>query len=151
MDFVQALLLDGRKATQREVFYSLLARDSTGVVCSQGQLNETLLDVGALLRTTRSSLGIIAASRGHIYGPLAFRTQGSFSWIDCASASQALPGDASEIAEIRLASAFGVLIVEKYAIFQRLVEEGICAQVCYAAFSFSCWSARSHYGRYRLY
>ncbi|KAF6253724.1 Spo11/DNA topoisomerase VI subunit A [Scenedesmus sp. NREL 46B-D3] len=82
----------------------------------------------ALLRLPRSSLGIAAASKGAVAGRLLLRCRPGEAWQDCSltgPAGRAIPGEVGAIQamQMRPAGARFILVVEKDAVFQRLVED----------------------------
>lgn len=75
---MQQLLLQGRRISQREMFYMLI--DSFK---NQAQLNCTVLDASATLGVRRYALNVGAATRGVLAGCLELATAGSMYKVDC--------------------------------------------------------------------
>eukprot|EP00879_Flechtneria_rotunda_P028392 GHRR01030499.1.p2 GENE.GHRR01030499.1~~GHRR01030499.1.p2 ORF type:complete len:167 (+),score=61.40 GHRR01030499.1:105-605(+) len=81
-----------------------------------------------MLRVPRTALGISAASKGAVAGRLLLMARPGEAWQDCSltgPAGRAIPGEvgAIEAMSMRPQGARCVLVVEKDAIFQRLVED----------------------------
>nr|XP_018676843.1 PREDICTED: meiotic recombination protein SPO11-2 isoform X2 [Musa acuminata subsp. malaccensis] len=140
------ILVQGKLATQRELFYKLLC-DAPEYFRSQRQVNRTVQDVVALLRCTRHSLGIMASSRGAVIGRMVleillpwestYRTTKDFenisTIVDCSMighAGYAITGDLCTLSKLVLHSdARYIIIIEKDAIFQRLAEDHFFNQI----------------------
>ncbi|CAH9132160.1 unnamed protein product [Cuscuta epithymum] len=73
----QVLNQEGKKVTQRELFYKLLC-DSQEYFKTQLQVNSTIQDLVALLQCSRYSLGIMASSRGAVSGRLLLQASSSY-------------------------------------------------------------------------
>ncbi|XP_068653134.1 meiotic recombination protein SPO11-2 isoform X2 [Aristolochia californica] len=125
------LLVQEKKATQRELFYKLLC-DSPDYFNSQAQVNRTVQDVVALLRCCRHSLGIIASSRGAMIGRLIIQEPNQ-EIVDCSAlgpSGYVISGDLSLLKELVFQSdARYIILVEKDAVFQRLAEDRIYNQI----------------------
>lgn len=68
---VHQLIITGRHVSQRELYYMLLRhheQSSLVLFPSQQQLNETVMDVGAILHCPRAALNVGAATRGVVAG-----------------------------------------------------------------------------------
>ncbi|KAJ7553112.1 hypothetical protein O6H91_06G084500 [Diphasiastrum complanatum] len=125
MQIVYELLQLGKKATQRELYYRLLA-DSPDYFRSQQQVNDTIQDLVALLKCSRYSLGIIASSKGAVVGRLLIEDE-SGEVVDCTRlgpSGHIITADLGFLEGLRFRSdARYILVVEKDAIFQRLSED----------------------------
>ncbi|XP_064955270.1 meiotic recombination protein SPO11-2 isoform X3 [Musa acuminata AAA Group] len=125
------ILVQGKLATQRELFYKLLC-DAPEYFRSQRQVNRTVQDVVALLRCTRHSLGIMASSRGAVIGRMVLEEPGE-QIVDCSMighAGYAITGDLCTLSKLVLHSdARYIIIIEKDAIFQRLAEDHFFNQI----------------------
>ncbi|XP_078440653.1 sporulation 11-2 isoform X2 [Wolffia australiana] len=131
MELCLQILEKGKCVTQRELFYRLLS-DSPDFFASQSQVNKTIQEIVALLHCTRHSLGIMASSRGAIAGRLKFLDTES-GVVDCSAlgpTGYAITGDLSILQNLDFISdARYIIILEKDAIFQRLVEDQIFNQI----------------------
>ncbi|URD93680.1 Type IIB DNA topoisomerase [Musa troglodytarum] len=125
------ILVQGKLATQRELFYKLLC-DAPEYFRSQRQVNRAVQDVVALLRCTRHSLGIMASSRGAVIGRMVLEEPGE-QIVDCSMighAGYAITGDLCTLSKLVLHSdARYIIIIEKDAIFQRLAEDHFFNQI----------------------
>ncbi|CAH9077412.1 unnamed protein product [Cuscuta epithymum] len=127
----QVLNQEGKKVTQRELFYKLLC-DSQEYFKTQLQVNSTIQDLVALLQCSRYSLGIMASSRGAVSGRLLLQepNQVSADCSACGSSGYAISGDLSVLEKLVLKSdARYIIVVEKHAIFHRLTEDRIFNQI----------------------
>ncbi|KAB2608680.1 meiotic recombination protein SPO11-2 [Pyrus ussuriensis x Pyrus communis] len=120
-----------KKVTQRELFYKLLC-DSPDYFSSQSQVNRTIQDVVALLRCSRYSLGIMASSRGLVAGRLQLQEPNQ-EVVDCAAcrfSGHNISGDLNSLEKLMMKTdARYIIVVEKHAIFQRLVEDRVFNQI----------------------
>nr|GME00458.1 meiotic recombination protein SPO11-2 [Ipomoea batatas] len=127
----QILSHDGKRVTQRELFYKLLC-DSQEYFNSQLQVNRTVQDLVALLHCSRYSLGIMASSRGAVAGRLLLQEPNQ-EFVDCStcgSSGYAISGDLSLLEKLVMKSdARYIIVVEKHAIFQRLTKDRIFNQI----------------------
>ncbi|RRT77759.1 hypothetical protein B296_00027262 [Ensete ventricosum] len=116
------ILVQGKLATQRELFYKLLC-DAPEYFRSQRQVNRavqvcyiSIADVVALLRCTRHSLGIMASSRGAVIGRMVLEEPGE-QIVDCSmigNAGYAITGDLCTLSKLVLHSdARYIIIIEK--------------------------------------
>ncbi|PRQ17585.1 putative DNA topoisomerase (ATP-hydrolyzing) [Rosa chinensis] len=130
MAMCSEILGQGKRVTQRELFYKLLC-DSPEYFSSQSQVNRTIQDVVALLRCSRYSLGIMASSRGLVAGRLLL--QPNQEVVDCAAcgfSGHAITGDLNSIDKLMMKTdARYIIVVEKHAIYQRLVEDHVFNQI----------------------
>ncbi|KAG7584698.1 Spo11/DNA topoisomerase VI subunit A N-terminal [Arabidopsis thaliana x Arabidopsis arenosa] len=127
MEICFQILLQEKRVTQRELFYKLLC-DSPDYFSSQIEVNRTVQDVVALLRCSRYSLGIMASSRGLVAGRLFLQEPGKEA-VDCSacgSSGFAITGDLNLLDNtIMRSDARYIIVVEKHAIFHRLVEDRV--------------------------
>ena len=118
--------LQGVAATQRDVYYTLA--DRPGVPGARAptapQVYAAIDDAAACLDLSRGELGVKCASKGLAAGRLRVRL-GAAPWRDGTAEALHVPGDLSEVlsCDVDLAGARAVLVVEKEAVFARLVEE----------------------------
>ncbi|XP_022157159.1 meiotic recombination protein SPO11-2 isoform X2 [Momordica charantia] len=127
MEMCSQILLQEKRVTQRELFYKLLC-DSPAYFPTQLHVNRTIQDVVALLRCSRYSLGIMASSRGLVAGRLLLQEPGD-EVVDCAAcgpSGYAISGDLNLLQKLTLKTdARYIIVVEKHAIFQRLLEDRV--------------------------
>ncbi|KAJ4712004.1 meiotic recombination protein SPO11-2 [Melia azedarach] len=125
------ILAQEKRVTQRELFYKLIC-DSPEYFTSQLQVNRTIQDVVALLRCSRYSLGIMAASRGLVAGRLLLQ-EPNHEAVDCSacgSSGYAISGDLNILEKLVMRTdARYIIVVEKHAVFQRLAEDHVFNQI----------------------
>ncbi|TNM86884.1 hypothetical protein fugu_007114 [Takifugu bimaculatus] len=110
-------------ATKRDIFYN-----NTRLFGSQTSVDTIVDDISCLLKVPRRALHVLATSKGFISGDLCYM-ESDGTRISCSS-SQAV-AVSSNISGIRniVSSAQFVLIVEKDATFQRLLDDDFCAKL----------------------
>ncbi|NP_001288841.1 meiotic recombination protein SPO11-2 [Brassica rapa] len=127
MEMCFQILLQEKRVTQRELFYKLLC-DSPDLFSSQIEVNRSVQDVVALLRCSRFSLGIMASTRGLVAGRLYLQEPGKEP-VDCSACGASgfpISGDLNLLDNTVMTSdARYIILVEKHAIFHRLVEDRV--------------------------
>ncbi|CAN7090569.1 unnamed protein product [Brassica rapa subsp. narinosa] len=127
MEMCFQILLQEKRVTQRELFYKLLC-DSPDLFSSQIEVNRSVQDVVALLRCSRFSLGIMASTRGLVAGRLSLQEPGKEP-VDCSACGSSgfpISGDLNLLDNtIMTSDARYIILVEKHAIFHRLVEDRV--------------------------
>lgn len=78
LSIIHELLRNGRRISQREVYYLLI-----DLFDNQQQVNDTILDASATLGVPRFALNIGAATRGVLAGCLRLATSGSVYQVNC--------------------------------------------------------------------
>ncbi|XP_072936669.1 meiotic recombination protein W68 [Epargyreus clarus] len=115
---VHELLGKNLTVTRRELFYQNVARFR-----NQSNLDVGVRDVCCLLESPPWNLGIVATAKGLVAGPLIMRCRDG-STMDCMTAGGTLlPQDINGIQEFKSTAKY-ILVVEKDAIFQKLLDEG---------------------------
>uniref|UniRef100_A0A8C5DA56 DNA topoisomerase (ATP-hydrolyzing) n=1 Tax=Gouania willdenowi TaxID=441366 RepID=A0A8C5DA56_GOUWI len=111
-------------ATKRDIYYN-----NTQLFGSQATVDSIVDDISCMLRAPRRSLHVLATSKGLISGDLCYMEEDGMR-IDCRSSSAAVPVS-SNIAGIRniVSSAKFIIIVEKDATFQRLMDDDFCTKL----------------------
>ncbi|XP_038578105.1 meiotic recombination protein SPO11 isoform X3 [Micropterus salmoides] len=112
-------------ANVRDIYYN-----NTQLFGSQKTVDGIVDDISSMLKVPRRSLHVLATSKGLISGDLCYLEEDG-TRIDCHSSSAAV-AVSSNIGGIRniVSSAKFVLIVEKDATFQRLLDDDFCAKLC---------------------
>lgn len=119
LDVVYRLLTTGQKVTKRELFY--LHQSVFGTQrCSDSVINL----VSALLQVPRTCLNILSNTRGLMAGPIAYTEAG----VDVVVGRRLvrIPEALDHISHFDLLCP-SILIVEKEAVAQRLLEEDFCS------------------------
>ncbi|OWR49173.1 meiotic recombination protein spo11 [Danaus plexippus plexippus] len=115
---IHELLTKNITVTRRELFYQNVSR-----FVSQIKLDTAVRDACCLLETTPWSLGVVATAKGLIAGPIKMYNRDS-SVLDCNVAGGTLiPQDIVGITKFETTAKY-ILLVEKDAIFQKLLDEG---------------------------
>ncbi|KAF9811994.1 hypothetical protein SFRURICE_021351 [Spodoptera frugiperda] len=115
---VHELLSKNLTVTRRELFYQNVMR-----LRNQCILDLAVRDVCCLLETPPWTLGIVATAKGLIAGPLTLHLRDG-SVVDCTAPGGVLiPQDIVGIKEFQSTAKY-ILVVEKDAIFQKLLDEG---------------------------
>ncbi|CAO2842881.1 unnamed protein product [Amaranthus hypochondriacus] len=131
MEMCYRILVEEKRVTQRELFYKLLC-SSSEFFSSQIQVNRTIQDVVALLHCSRYSLGVMASTRGLIAGRLLLQEPNK-EVVDCSlcgSSGHPISSDISMLESLTMKTdARYIIVIEKHAIFQRLVEDCFFNQV----------------------
>ncbi|XP_056279019.1 meiotic recombination protein SPO11 isoform X2 [Pseudoliparis swirei] len=111
-------------ATKRDIYYN-----NTQLFGSQRAVDSIVDDISCMLKVTRRSLHVLATSKGLISGDLCYMEEDG-TRVDCRSSSAAV-AVSSNIRGIRniVSSAKFVLIVEKDATFQRLLDDDFCTKM----------------------
>ncbi|VDD92225.1 unnamed protein product [Enterobius vermicularis] len=112
---IYSLLISETLATKRDLFYE--QKDLYGV---QRNLDQSIPKICRLLHADRISNNVLAAGRGVLMGDLKLKDNDSV--LDC-SLAPVLINHVSKNAFLNCEARF-VLVVEKDAIFQKLVQEG---------------------------
>ncbi len=117
--------------TIRELYYVMLSRgrrDDAARETTDGKLADTIRCISAAIGAPRSALGLSASSKGQVFGRVHIETAFG-ARHDCTivgSGGFAITGDMNEMDAMKLYSdAAYVVVVEKDAVFQRLLNERI--------------------------
>ncbi|XP_034446261.1 meiotic recombination protein SPO11 isoform X2 [Hippoglossus hippoglossus] len=124
LSVIYKLVQSNSYATKRDIYYN-----NTQLFVSQTTVDSIVDDISCMLKVPRRSLHVLATSKGLIAGDLRYMEEDG-TRIDCHSSSAAV-AVSSNIAGIRniVSSAKFVLIVEKDATFQRLLDDDFCAKL----------------------
>ncbi len=94
------------------------------------EVNATIQDAVCLLSVPRVCLGVTCASRGAVAGRLHIKEDNVWSDISGSGRGHAIPGDMAWVANAALRSdAAYILVVEKDAVFNRLLQERACERL----------------------
>ncbi|XP_047457319.1 meiotic recombination protein SPO11 [Mugil cephalus] len=124
MSVIYRLVQSDSYATKRDIYYN-----NTQLFGSQATVDSIVDDISCMLKIPRRSLHVLATSKGLISGDLCYLEEDG-TRIDCHSSSAAV-SVSSNIGGIRniVSSAKFVMIVEKDATFQRLLDGDFCAKL----------------------
>ncbi|XP_063744752.1 meiotic recombination protein SPO11 isoform X2 [Eleginops maclovinus] len=121
---IYKLVQSNSYATKRDIYYN-----NTQLFGSQRNVDSIVDDISCMLKVPRRSLHVLATSKGLISGDLCYMEEDG-TRIDCSSGTAAA-AVSSNIAGIRniVSSAKFVMIVEKDATFQRLLDDNFCTKL----------------------
>lgn len=124
LQIIYRLVQSDSYATKRDIYYN-----NTQLFGSQKTVDSIVDDISCMLRVSRRSLHVLATSKGLISGDLCYLEEDG-TRIDCHSSSAAV-AVSSNIGGIKniASSAKFVLIVEKDATFQRLLDDNFCTKL----------------------
>ncbi|XP_070824615.1 meiotic recombination protein SPO11 [Chaetodon trifascialis] len=124
LSVIYRLVQSNSYSTKRDIYYN-----NTQLFGSQKTVDNVVDDISCMLKVPRRSLHVLATSKGLISGDLCYMEEDG-TRIDCHSSSAAV-AVSSNIAGIRniVSSAKFVLIVEKDATFQRLLDDDFCTKL----------------------
>uniref|UniRef100_A0A672J910 DNA topoisomerase (ATP-hydrolyzing) n=1 Tax=Salarias fasciatus TaxID=181472 RepID=A0A672J910_SALFA len=124
LSVIYRLVQSNSYATKRDIYYN-----NTQLFGSQRTVDNLVDDLSCMLKVPRRSLHVLATSKGLISGDLCYMEEDG-TRIDCRSSSAAV-AVSSNIGGIKniVSSAKFVMIVEKDATFQRLLDEDFCTKL----------------------
>uniref|UniRef100_A0A8C5FZL2 DNA topoisomerase (ATP-hydrolyzing) n=1 Tax=Gouania willdenowi TaxID=441366 RepID=A0A8C5FZL2_GOUWI len=113
LSVIYRLVQSNTYATKRDIYYN-----NTQLFGSQATVDSIVDDISCMLRAPRRSLHVLATSKGLISGDLCYMEEDGMR-IDCRSSS----------AVNIVSSAKFIIIVEKDATFQRLMDDDFCTKL----------------------
>ncbi|KAK7878666.1 hypothetical protein WMY93_030502 [Mugilogobius chulae] len=124
LSVIYRLILSNSYATKRDIYYN-----DTQLFASQATVDHIVDDISCWLKVPRRSLHVLATSKGLITGDLCYLEEDG-TRVDCRSSTSPLPVS-SNISGIKniVSSAKFVLIIEKDATFQRLLDDNLCVKL----------------------
>ncbi|KAK2851629.1 hypothetical protein Q5P01_007905 [Channa striata] len=124
LSVIYRLVQSNSYATKRDIYYN-----NTQLFGSQTTVDSIVDDISCMLKIPRRSLHVLATSKGLISGDLRYIEEDG-TRINCHSSSTAVPVS-SNIGGIKhiASSAKFVMIVEKDATFQRLLDADFCTRL----------------------
>ncbi|XP_023716407.2 meiotic recombination protein SPO11 [Cryptotermes secundus] len=116
---IHRLLFTRSTCTRRQLYYQ-----NVTLIGNQGLLDAAVRDICCLLKAPAWELGITATSKGVVAGPLSLVME-TGDIIDCTAPGGVLiPQDLHKVVRLESSARF-VLLVEKDAAFQKLLDEGV--------------------------
>ncbi|XP_047240866.1 meiotic recombination protein SPO11 [Girardinichthys multiradiatus] len=124
LSVIYRLVQSNSYATKRDIYYN-----NTQLFGSQRTVDSIIDDMSCMLKVPRRSLHVLATSKGLISGDLCYLEEDG-TRIDCHSNSAAV-SVSPNITGIRniVSSAKFIMIVEKDATFQRLLDDDFCTKL----------------------
>nr|BAM16279.1 Spo11 [Anguilla japonica] len=121
---VYKLVQSNTFATKRDIYYN-----DTQLFRTQRAVDSIVDDISCMLKVPRRSLHVLATSKGFLSGNLSYMEEDGTK-VNCSSASTAV-SVSSNVCGIKNISSHAkfVLIVEKDATFQRLLDDGFCSKL----------------------
>jgi meiotic recombination protein SPO11 len=118
LEIMLGLIESSSRTTKRDIFYQHFCDFS-----SQKELDSLVAVIVAMVQVPRLLLGVVATSKGLVVGDLRY-VNSEDVLVDCSLAvgGDSVPQDVVEMRNIETSAKF-VLVVEKDAVFQRLLEE----------------------------
>ena len=136
--FLRILAIAYRNLVQKEILTkrSIFYHDPE-LFDSQGVVNDVIEDISCCLEVPRASLNIIACQKGLVAGPLQWVIMSNENnnqngvnslLVDCSNKVEQIPSMIDTICAQKT-SAVAILVVEKEAVFQRLVQSSIVHEI----------------------
>eukprot|EP00105_Crassostrea_gigas_P007279 XP_011421470.1 PREDICTED: meiotic recombination protein SPO11 [Crassostrea gigas] len=124
LSMIYRLIQTGSFCTKRDLYYQ-----DTTLFGNQTALDEALENVSCMIQVPRWRLHVLATSKGCIAGNLCFHDVDG-NYVDCSQTKAGIqvPSHIEGLEHIQT-DADLVLVVEKDAIFQRLLSEGFCERM----------------------
>ncbi|XP_041061411.1 meiotic recombination protein SPO11 [Carcharodon carcharias] len=124
LSMIYKLVQSNTYATKRDLYYN-----ETQLFGSQMILDGIINDICCMLKVPRRCLHILSTSKGCIAGDLCY-TEEDGNRVNCAcnSAAVLVPSNVDGIKNLNSAAKF-VLVVEKDATFQRLLDDDFCTKL----------------------
>ncbi|XP_071780641.2 meiotic recombination protein SPO11 [Centroberyx gerrardi] len=124
LSVIYKLVQSNSYATKRDIYYN-----DTQLFGSQRNVDCIVDDISCMLKVPRRTLHVLATCKGLISGDLCYLEEDG-TRVDCHSSSIAVPVS-SNVVGIKniVSSAKFVLIVEKDATFQRLLDDDFCTKL----------------------
>lgn len=124
LSMIYRLIQTGSFCTKRDLYYQ-----DTTLFGNQTALDEALENVSCMIQVPRWRLHVLATSKGCIAGNLCFHDVDG-NYVDCSQTKAGIqvPSHIEGLEHIQTDADF-VLVVEKDAIFQRLLSEGFCERM----------------------
>ncbi|XP_078092173.1 meiotic recombination protein SPO11 [Mustelus asterias] len=124
LSMIYKLVQSNTYATKRDLYYN-----ETQLFGSQIILDGIINDICCMLKVPRRCLNILSTSKGCIVGDLCY-TEEDGNRVNCACNSTAVlvPSNVDGIKNLNSAAKF-VLVVEKDATFQRLLDDDFCTKL----------------------
>ncbi|XP_061196567.1 meiotic recombination protein SPO11-like [Saccostrea echinata] len=121
LSMVYSLIQTDRFCTKRDLYYQ-----DTTLFGNQTALDEALENISCMLQVPRWRLHVLATSKGCIAGNLSFYDVDG-NYVDCSKTMSGIqvPSHIAGMQHIQTDADF-ILVIEKDAIFQRLLSEGFC-------------------------
>ncbi|XP_071966798.1 meiotic recombination protein SPO11 [Engystomops pustulosus] len=123
LSVIYKLLQTSTYATKRDIFY-----ENVQLYGSQTTVDSIITDISCMLKAPRRSLHILSTSKGCVAGNLLYIEQDGTK-VDCSfnTSGVLVPANVEGVTNLRTTARF-VLIIEKDATFQRLLDDNFCGK-----------------------
>ncbi|KAM4738261.1 meiotic recombination protein SPO11 [Anableps anableps] len=124
LSVIYRLVQSNSYATKRDIYYN-----NTQLFGSQRTVDSIIDDISCMLKVPRRSLHVLATSKGLISGDLCYLEEDG-TRVDChpSSAAVSVSSNIGGISNI-VSSAKFIMIIEKDATFQRLLDDDFCTKL----------------------
>ncbi|XP_074867587.1 meiotic recombination protein SPO11 isoform X1 [Carettochelys insculpta] len=125
LSVIYKMVQDNTYATKRDIYYS-----DTLLFGRQSVVDNIVNDISCMLKISRRSLHIVSTTKGCIAGNLSY-TEEDGTKVNCTCTATAVfvPSNVQGIRNVITDAKF-ILIVEKDATFQRLLDDDFCNKLC---------------------
>jgi meiotic recombination protein SPO11 len=129
LNFIHTNVRQGKSVTQREMYYCAKAKEPL-VFSKVSHVLDAIKNVAGMLQTSRVDLNITTVPKGLCAGYLTLENHFTNTVIDCSNEESngfSIPGDLKQIEYFKMNALHAdfILIVEKDAVFSKLVQEKI--------------------------
>ncbi|XP_075701713.1 meiotic recombination protein SPO11 [Rhinoderma darwinii] len=123
LSVIYKLVQTNTYATKRDIFY-----ENVQLYGSQTTVDRIVTDISCMLKVPRRSLHVLSTSKGCVAGDLLYIEQDGTK-VDCSwnTSGVLVPSNVEGVTHLRTAARF-VLIIEKDATFQRLLDDDFCGK-----------------------
>ena len=129
LNLIHTNVRQGKTVTQREMYYCASAKEPL-LFSKVGHVLDSIKNIGSLLSIDRGALNITSTPKGLVAGLVTLHNDKTQTFVDCSileSAGFSIPGDLKQIESLSIdaSSCDFILIVEKDAVFNKLIQERI--------------------------
>ncbi|XP_027279066.1 meiotic recombination protein SPO11 isoform X2 [Cricetulus griseus] len=124
LSMIYKLVQSNTYATKRDIFYT-----NSQLFGNQASVDNIIDDISCMLKVPRRSLHVLSTSKGLIAGNLRYvEEDGTRVQCTCSATATAVPSNIQGIRNLITDAKF-LLIVEKDATFQRLLDDNFCSRM----------------------
>jgi len=129
LNLIHTNVRQGKTVTQREMYYCASAKEPL-LFSKVAHVLDSIKNIASLLRVNRGTLNITCSSKGLVAGLVSLRNDATQTFVDCSKlegSGFSIPGDlkAIESVSIDASTCDFILVVEKDAVFNKLLQEKI--------------------------
>ncbi|XP_034351458.1 meiotic recombination protein SPO11 isoform X2 [Arvicanthis niloticus] len=124
LSMIYKLIQSNTYATKRDIYYT-----DSQLFGTQAAVDSIVDDISCMLKVPRRSLHVLSTSKGLIAGNLRYMEEdGTRVQCTCSASATAVPSNIQGMQNLMTDAKF-LLIVEKDATFQRLLDDNFCSRV----------------------